>query len=132
MPTTEEGAVSNFGRPRFAKAYGFGLITVVLFLLSWTGQAVAQYFVVQEDAYQHGFPFELSEFLWQFAASTFENWQSEFLQLLWQAAGLAMFLYWGSSQSRESDERIEKKLDVLLLHIGRSPDEITQEVHKNL
>lgn len=25
---------------------------------------------------------------------TFENWQSEFLQLLWQVAGLAILLHW--------------------------------------
>lgn len=45
---------------------------------------------------------------------TLENWQSEFLQLLWQVGGLALFLYVGSPQSKESDERMEAKLDVLI------------------
>jgi hypothetical protein len=57
----------------------------------------------------------------QFLASTFENWQSEFLQLVWQAAGLALFYFWGSSQSRESDERIDAKLDALLSERGMDP-----------
>jgi hypothetical protein len=45
---------------------------------------------------------------------TLENWQSEFLQLIWQVAGLAILLYVGSPQSREGDERKEAKLDAIL------------------
>jgi hypothetical protein len=39
------------------------------------------------------------QFFPQFFASTFENWQSEFLQLVWQAVGLA--LLWGSRPPRD-------------------------------
>jgi hypothetical protein len=49
---------------------------------------------------------------------TFENWQSEFLQLIWQVAGLTFLWYVGSPQSKEEEERndeilkwIVKKLD---------------------
>lgn len=45
---------------------------------------------------------------------TFENWQSEFLQLIWQVAGLAFLLYVGSSQSKEGDDRKEEKLDWII------------------
>ena len=45
---------------------------------------------------------------------TLENGQSEFLQLNWQVAGLAILLYVGSPQSREGDERKEAKLDAIL------------------
>jgi hypothetical protein len=48
---------------------------------------------------QQGQSFTWNEFLPQLFSSTFENWQSEFLQLVWQAAGLAILLL-GSSQSR--------------------------------
>ena len=50
---------------------------------------------------------------------TFENWQSEFLQLLWQVVGLAYFLYVGSPSSKENDDRMEAKLDALLELVGR-------------
>jgi hypothetical protein len=43
-----------------------------------------------------------------------ENWQSEFLQLLWQVGGLAFLLYVGSPQSKEGDDRMEAKLDEIL------------------
>ena len=45
---------------------------------------------------------------------TLENWQSEFLQLIWHVAGLAVLLYVGSPQAREGDERKEAKLDAIL------------------
>jgi hypothetical protein len=45
---------------------------------------------------------------------TLENWQSEFLQLLWQVGGLAFLLFIGSPQSKEEDDRIEEKLDAIL------------------
>jgi hypothetical protein len=45
---------------------------------------------------------------------TMENWQSEFLQLMWQVAGLAFLLYVGSPQSKEGDDRKEEKLDYII------------------
>jgi hypothetical protein len=49
---------------------------------------------------------------------TFENWQSEFLQLLWQVVGLAYFLYIGSPSSKENDDRMEAKVDALMRMVG--------------
>ena len=48
---------------------------------------------------------------------TLQNWQSEFLQLIWQAIGLSLLFLWGSSQSREAEERIEAKVDRLLTRL---------------
>jgi Domain of unknown function (DUF6766) len=50
----------------------------------------------------------------QMSRDTLENWQSEFLQLLWQVGGLALLLYVGSPQSKEGDDRKEAKLDEIL------------------
>jgi hypothetical protein len=123
---------SLLGRPPFAKAYSFLLITGALFLLSWTGQFIFQMITERNEAQQHGQSFAWSEFFPQFFASTMENWQSEFLQLVWQAAGLALLLCWGSSQSKESDERIEAKIDRLLEDRGIDPDEISESVNASV
>ena len=123
---------NDISKPRFTKAYGFALVTGLFFLLSWMGQFIAQLLEVRNDAQQHGEQFVWGEFWPQFFASTFENWQSEFLQLVWQATGLALLFYWGSSQSKESDERMEAKLDRLLEERGIDPDEITAEVNSSL
>jgi hypothetical protein len=125
-------ANDDAGKPRFAKAYGFALVTGALFLLSWTGQFIAQLFEVRDQAEQHGQSFSWSDFWPQFLSATFENWQSEFLQLIWQAVGLALLLVWGSSQSKESDERIEAKLDRLLAERGIDPDDVSREINTSL
>jgi hypothetical protein len=107
-----------FHRPKWHRAFSFGLITGALFLFSWVGQFIFQLIEVRNDAAEHGQAFAWAEFWPGFLASTFENWQSEFLQLVWQAGGLALFYFWGSSQSKEGDERIEAKLDLLLRDRG--------------
>jgi hypothetical protein len=123
---------NDLGKPRFAKAYGFALVTIALFLLSWTGQFLFQMVAQRNEAQQHGESFAWADFWPQFLSSTFENWQSEFLQLVWQAVGLALLFLWGSSQSKESDERIEAKIDRLLEAQGIDPDALTLEVNTNL
>jgi hypothetical protein len=115
-------------RPRFRKAYSFGIVTGIFFFVSWIGQFIFQLIVVKHDAAEHDSTFTWSDFLPQFFSSTLENWQSEFLQLVWQAAGLAIFYYWGSSQSRESDDRIEYKVDALLRLAGQDPAEHDERV----
>ncbi len=125
-------ANNNAGKPPFRRAYGFAVATTLLFLFSWAGQFIAQAIEVRNEAEQHGQTFTWSDFLPQFLSSTFENWQSEFLQLIWQAIGLALLLLWGSSQSKESDERIEAKLDRLLAERGIDPSAVSREVNENV
>jgi ferric iron reductase protein FhuF len=120
--------MSTSSRPRFTKAYSFGLVTGLFFLLSWAAQFIFQMMEVRNEAQQHGQQFTWSDFFPQFFQSTFENWQSEFLQLIWQAAGLALFYYWGSSQSKEGDDRIEAKVDALLRERGIDPEELNTRV----
>ena len=62
-----------------------------------------------------------SEYAIEVGRDTLENWQSEFLQLLWQIVGLAYFLYVGSPASKENDDRIEAKIDELLRMNGGVP-----------
>src|SRR5215211_8401448 len=128
----DNGSLHNndLDKPRFSKAYSFAIVTGLFFLLSWAGQFIAQVITERNEAEQHGQSFEWAQFFPQFFAATFENWQSEFLQLVWQAAGLALLFFWGSSQSKESDERMEAKLDRLLEERGIDPDGLTRKVNE--
>jgi hypothetical protein len=56
----------------------------------------------------------VKEYVMEVGRDTLENWQSEFLQLIWQVAGLAFLLYLGSPQSKEGDDRKEEKLDLII------------------
>ena len=63
-----------------------------------------------QEQQAHSQPVMAGEYLNVTFRDIMENWQSEFLQLMWQVAGLSFLLYVGSPQSKESSERIEKKL----------------------
>jgi hypothetical protein len=67
-------------------------------------------------------PIVASDYLAETLRDTFENWQSEFLQLMWQVGGLALLLYVGSPQSKEGDSRREKKLEAILRAVAPDAD----------
>lgn len=72
------------------------LLLIAFFLFSWGGQFTSQLTVARQESAEHGQEFQMSDFWPQFWASTFENWQSEWLQLTMQAiliAALADYLF---------------------------------------
>ncbi|WP_347302486.1 DUF6766 family protein [Croceibacterium sp. TMG7-5b_MA50] len=99
--------------------YSYAWLTLAFFLVSLVLHWYFGWQAFQDEARQHGTTPEFSEFVTQASRDTFENWQSEFLQLLWQVVGLAYFLYLGSPSSKENDDRLEAKIDELLrMHAG--------------
>lgn len=107
------------------KRYAYAWITAGFFLVSFILHWLLGWFDFVEDATQHGQTAEFSRFAIQAGRETFENWQSEFLQLLWQVVGLAYFLYVGSPSSKENDDRMEAKIDALLrLQAGEKAERI--------
>ena len=74
-----------------AKKYGFLWITLILFSGSIVGQCYFGF--VTDQSWQENL------------RDTLENWQSEFLQLMWQVAGLTFLWYVGSPQSKEEEEK---------------------------
>ena len=101
------------------KRYGYAWITLGFFLVSFGLHWTFGWFAFLEEARQHGQSAELSAWLIEMSRDTFENWQSEFLQLLWQVLGLAYFLYVGSPSSKENDDRMEAKIDAILEFVGK-------------
>lgn len=96
------------------KRYSFLWITLAFFLLSIIGHWVFAWYAYVNEQQSEGNPIEVQEYVIEVGRDTLENWQSEFLQLMWQVAGLAFLLYVGSPQSKEGDERLEEKIDRLL------------------
>ncbi|WP_242115990.1 DUF6766 family protein [Sphingomonas lacusdianchii] len=96
------------------RKYAYGWITVAFFLVSIIGHWVFGWYAFVDAARDHGQSPDLNAYLVEMGRDTFENWQSEFLQLLWQVVGLAYFLYAGSPASKENDDRMEAKVDLLL------------------
>jgi hypothetical protein len=103
------------------RAYSYAWITLAFFVLTLAGHWIFGWFAFASAQTAHGQPVVASEYFTEMMRDTLENWQSEFLQLLWQVGGLAFLLFVGSPQSKEGTDRMEAKLDALLLQV--SPDQ---------
>ena len=96
--------------------YLYGWLTLLFFAVSFGLHWYFGWRAFVDEAQAHGEAADVSQYLTQMSRDTFENWQSEFLQLLWQVVGLAYFLYLGSPSSKENDDRVEAKIDFLMQH----------------
>jgi len=99
------------------RAYGYAWITLAFFAFSLVGHWLFGWFAFVQEQAEHGQPIEVTAYMVEMLRDTFENWQSEFLQLLWQVGGLAFFLFLGSPQSKEGSDRLEAKIDVILRRV---------------
>jgi hypothetical protein len=88
------------------------------FYFPWRGHWILGWFAYMDERNNHGLEADTIGYVTEMSRDTFENWQSEFLQLLWQVGGLAFFLYVGSPQSKEGDDRKEAKLDAILRRLA--------------
>ena len=102
------------------KGYSYAWVTLGFFAVSLVGHWLFGWFAFVSEQQEHGQAIELSSYLVEMSRDTFENWQSEFLQLLWQVGGLAYLLYLGSPQSKEGNDRLEAKVDALLKRVDPS------------
>ncbi len=96
------------------RKYGFAWVTLGFFLFSLVLHWVFGWLAYVDQQQAHGQPVDTGPYLIEMLRDTFENWQSEFLQLIWQVAGLAVLLHIGSPQSKEEGDRVEDKIDALL------------------
>lgn len=110
------------------KRYAYGWLTAGFFLISIALHWIFGWYAYVEEAAEHGQAAQLSSYLVEMGRDTFENWQSEFLQLIWQVVGLAYFLYVGSPASKENDDRLEAKIDALLRLSGDKGEAIIADL----
>lgn len=105
------------------RSYGFAWITGGFFIFTLVGHWMFGWFAYVNEQHAHAQPIKISDYMIEMGRDTLENWQSEFLQLLWQVGGLALLLYVGSPQSKEGDDRMEAKIDAILLAVDKKHGE---------
>jgi len=113
------------------KRWGAAYLLLALFLASWGGQFVAMLIEVGNEAREHGESFTMADFWPQFWSSTFENWQSEWLQLFVQAVvllGMKHVLFKADAQDME---QVQLDLTEIKQHLGIPPRDGTtaNELH---
>lgn len=110
------------------KKYNYLWITFGFFLFSVIGHWIFGWVAYVNEQEMHNEPVKVSDYTIEMLRDTFENWQSEFLQLMWQVAGLAFFFFVGSPQSKEGNDRKEEKIDLIIKKLDPKggPDEIKE------
>jgi hypothetical protein len=107
----------NYKKRGIAKKYGYLWITLILF----TGSILGHWYFgfVTDQSWQENL------------RDTFENWQSEFLQLIWQVGGLTYLWYVGSPQSKEEEERNSEMLLWIIKKVDpKNADAFLEEMEK--
>ena len=113
------------------KKYGFAWVTLGFLAISLIGHWVFGWLAYVDEQQVHGAPVETGGYVIEMLRDTFENWQSEFLQLVWQVMGLALLLYVGSPQSKEEEDRNDAKLDAILKAVDpENAERIMKELNR--
>ena len=58
-----------------------------------------------EEQKEHNQPVEITSYFNMIFHDNMENWQSKFLQLIWQVTGLSILWYLGSPQSKKEKKK---------------------------
>ncbi len=103
------------------REFGLGLSLMALFFGTWVAQGISEWQTFTDEQREHGEQVKAGDFFSEFAQSTLENWQSEFLQLFSFVVLAAMFIQKGSAESKDSDEKMEASLRRIEEQLGTLP-----------
>jgi hypothetical protein len=95
------------------KDYNLSIVLFALFITAWglqTWTGWVEFVAEQGEHGQNAEWFGPEGYIWAWAAATFENWQSEFLQLFCMVVFTAFLIHKGSAESKDSNDRMEQTL----------------------
>jgi hypothetical protein len=97
--------------------YGLSIVLGGLFIVSWLAQTIGGWMEFAAEQAQHGEAAELfgdSGFIWTWIEATFENWQSEFLQLFTFVVLTTFLVHRLSHESRDSQDHMQRQVEAIL------------------
>jgi hypothetical protein len=110
--------------------YNLSVVLAILFLLSLAMQTFMGWQVYANEQAQHGAVAQLfgsDGYIWQWGEATFENWQSEFLQLLTFVFLTSFLIHKGSHESKDGDEEIKSTLQDITKRLDKI-EEISEQL----
>jgi hypothetical protein len=99
---------------RFWRDYNLSIVLGAMFIVSWLVQTVAGWFQFAAEQAAHGQAaqaFGADGYFWPWAQATFENWQSEFLQLFTFVVLTTFLVHRKSHESKDSNEQMQASLE---------------------
>ena len=109
------------------REFGLGLVLMILFFATWVAHLISQWQTFTDEQLAHGEDPQVGDFVAEFAQSTLENWQSEFLQLFSFVVLAALYIHKGSAESKDGEENIEASLRRIEQHLGTLPSSAPSE-----
>lgn len=103
------------------REFALGLILMTLFFATWAAHLITEWQVFTDQQLAVGASPKLGDFVAEFASSTLENWQSEFLQLFSFVVLAALYIHKGSAESKDSEENISASLRRIETYLGTLP-----------
>jgi hypothetical protein len=101
----------------FFRDYGLSVTLATLFIASWLVQSISGWVEFVAEQQEHGQAAQLlgdSGYLWSWLQATFENWQSEFLQLFAFVVLTTFLIHRKSPESRDDQEKMQNQLTEIL------------------
>jgi hypothetical protein len=111
---------------RLWQNYNLSIVLFLMFLVSWIFQTYTGWKEFSSEQQQHRQTAQVfgdDGYIWNWGEATFENWQSEFLQLLSMVVLTSFLIHKGSHESKDTDEKVEQAL----ARIEQRLDELTSE-----
>jgi hypothetical protein len=99
---------------RVLRDYALSIVLAALFSVSWLLQGLTGWVEFAGDASAHGQGaslFGADGYVWSWMAATFENWQSEFLQLFTFVVLTTFLIHRKSHESPDSDHQMQSQLN---------------------
>ena len=99
------------------REYGLSILLGAFFVLSWIVQTIAGWVEFVSEQAAHGEApavFGGDGYVWPWLQATFENWQSEFLQLFTFVVLTAILIHRKSHESRDDQDRMEQEVQEIL------------------
>lgn len=112
---------------KFWQNYSLSIVLAILFVFSWGIQTWTGWEKFCGEQLQNGQApqiFGSGGYVWEWGAATFENWQSEFLQLLTFVFLTSFLIHKGSHESKDNDEEVNR----LLLDIRRRVQNLEEKM----
>ena len=97
---------------------GLILALGVLWVGSWVIHGITEWQSYTHDQETHKQQVDFTEFAGDFYRASFENIQSEYLQLFSFVTLATALVAIGSSESKDSDDRIEENVNRIAAHLG--------------
>jgi hypothetical protein len=106
--------------------YSLSITLAAMFIVSWLIQTLTGWFEFAADQQEHGaaaHAFGPDGYVWSWAAATFENWQSEFLQLFTFVVLTTFLIHRHSHESRDSNDEMQAVLNRIEKSVKRLEEE---------